>query len=229
MVVGLVEDDEVQAMLYEAMLLAAGIDCRRYRHAEEFRRRSGADSVDVVLLDWNLPGSSGIELLKQLRGQFGQQLPVVLLTANGDERDVVYGLQSGADDYIVKPPRPAELAARLRAAHRRKLPEETTVLSEAEPFRFGLREREVWLHGRRMPATEREFDLLVYMFQRRDRIVSREMLLSQVWKLGPDASTRSIDTYVSRLRRSFGLNGSSGWLLASVYQVGYRLARAPGE
>lgn len=225
-VAGLVEDDPIQAELYSAMLAADGIQVRVYGSVREFRRRNGAESIDVLLLDWHLPGTSGVELLKSLQERRDQRIPVLLLTANNDERDVVYALQCGAEDYVVKPPRAAELAARVRVAYRRTHPEADGGIPDAAPFEFDLREREVRLDGNRLEVTDREFDLLAYLFLRRDRIVSREMLLMEVWKLPASASTRSVDTYVSRLRRKAGLNGESGWILSSVYQLGYRLARA---
>jgi len=226
-VAGLVEDDPIQAELYSAMLAADGIQVRVYANAQEFRRKNGAESIDVLLLDWHLPGVSGVELLKSLQERRDQRVPVLLLTANNDERDVVYALQAGAVDYIVKPPRAAELAARVRVAYRRMNPDGDGGIAGVAPFEFDLREREVRLDGNRLDVTDREFDLISYLFLRVDRIVSREMLLMEVWKLPASANTRSVDTYISRLRRKAGLNGESGWTLSSVYQLGYRLARTP--
>ena len=226
-VVGLVEDDACQTELFSAMLAAAGMRTQPYASVNDFRRRQGVDSVDVLLLDWQLPGVSGIDLLRSLRQQPGPHLPIILLTANRDERDVVFGLECGADDYIVKPPRPAELAARIRTAYRRRRPASESVLADTDPFVFDLRARELRLHGQLVRVTEREFDLLAYFFCRAERIVSRQMLLSDVWQIDADVSTRSIDTYVSRVRKSLGLNGESGWKLEGVYQHGYRLVRLP--
>lgn len=225
LVVGLVEDDPVQSELYSAMLAAGGLRAQPYATAQEFRRRAGTESVDALLLDWNLPGMSGIDLLRSLRAQPGNRLPVILLTANSDERDIVHGLQCGANDYIVKPPRPDEMVARIRAACRHSHPAGGPEFTDTRPFEFDLREREMRLNGSVVALTEREFDLLAYLFQRAGRIVSRQMLLVDVWKLGPAATTRSLDTYVSRLRKSLGLNGENGWKLEGVYQHGYRVGR----
>lgn len=228
-VIGLIEDDPVQAELFSAMIVAGGMQVRAYATVQEFRRRNGADSIDVLLLDWNLPGVSGIELLKSMQMLPAPRPPVLLLTGKGEERDIVYGLQCGADDYIVKPPRAAELAARVKVAHRRAHPGHGTTIPGVAPFEFDMRERVATLHGRALDLTEREFDLLAFLFLRADRVVSREMLLTEVWKLPNSSSTRSIDTYVSRLRRKAGLCGESGWNLNSIYQTGYRLARTPGR
>lgn len=224
-VVGLIEDDPIQAELFSAMIAVGGMRVRNFASVQEFRRRSGAESVDVLLLDWNLPGVSGIELLKSMQTLPGPRLPVLLLTGNGDERDVVYGLQSGADDYIVKPPRAAELAARIQVAYRRANPVQDSGIANVSPFEFDLRERTVRLKGQALELTEREFELLAFLFMRTDRIVSREMLVTEVWKLPPSSNTRSIDTHISRLRRKAGLGGESGWILNGIYQTGYRLSR----
>ncbi len=221
-VVGLVEDEPVQAELYEAMLSASGMRVERFSNALEFQRRNGASCIDVLLLDWNLPQVSGIELLRKLRSE-PSYLPIILLTANDAEQDVVYGLKCGADDYVVKPPRPHELSARVSNAYRRSRPEAGAERIEAPPFVFDVSNRELWLNDQLHQVTEKEFDLLVYLFRRRERIVSRQMLLRDVWKVGPEVNTRSVDTYVSRLRKSLGLDGESGWKLAGVYQHGYRL------
>jgi two-component system, OmpR family, response regulator RegX3 len=227
LVVGVVEDDPVQRELFAAMLAHAGLRALCFPTVAAFRRGDGHESIDVLLLDWNLPGVSGIDLLKGLRDQANSRLPIILLTSNADERDIVYGLQCGADDYVVKPPRGAELVARIRAAHRRGHGMEATGgLTDTEPFVFDLRERLVRLNGAPVRLTEREFDLCIYLFRRSDRIVSRQMLLADVWRLPVDANTRSVDTYISRLRKRLGLDGPSGWTLEGVYQHGYRLTRA---
>lgn len=227
--VGLVEDEPVQAELYSAMLLASGMRVESFRSVHEFQRRQGIHSIDVLLLDWNLPEVSGIDLLRELRSQAFAHVPIILLTANGAEQDVVYGLQSGADDYVVKPPRPSELAARIANALRRVRPDSTNLRICAQPFEFDVADRELRIDGELHSVTEKEFDLLVYLFRRTERIVSRQMLLRDVWKLGPDVNTRSVDTYISRLRKSLGLNGDSGWKLEGVYQHGYRLSQISAD
>jgi DNA-binding response OmpR family regulator len=228
-VVGLIEDDPIQAELFTAMILASGMQALAYESVQAFRRRNGAESVDVLLLDWNLPRVSGIDLLQSMQHVSGPRLPVILLTARSDERDLVYGLQAGADDYIIKPPRPAELAARVKVAYRRAHPQMHKSTGWADPFDIDLQNRLVRLNGDALNLTEREFDLLVFMFARSERVVSRDILLAEVWKLPSRTNTRSVDTHVSRLRRKAGLDGTSGWSLSSIYQTGYRLSRGSGQ
>jgi len=227
--IGLVEDDPIQAKIIGTMVGNAGMDCLHYVTELEFRRRMGPESIDLLLLDWNLPGVSGLELLRELR-QASSGLPVIFLTGNDSEQDIVTGLQAGADDYIVKPARPAELVARIRSALRRSGPPTGhQVIEDADPFTFDLECRRLLLHGEPVELTDREFDLLVFLFQRRGKVVSRETLLAQVWRVGPNVATRSIDTYVSRLRKRLGLQGDSEWRLEGIYQHGYRLVRSSND
>ncbi|GIX40235.1 MAG: DNA-binding response regulator [Silanimonas sp.] len=227
--IGLVEDDPTQAKIIATMVQNAGMDCLHYATELDFRRRMGPESIDLLLLDWNLPGVSGLELLKELR-QSNATLPVIFLTGNDQEEDIVTGLQAGADDYIVKPARAAELVARINAALRRAAPpSQMHMIDGVEPFGFDLERRRLTLHGEPVELTDREFDLLVFLFQRRGKVVSRETLLSQVWRVGPNVATRSIDTYVSRLRKRLGLQGDSEWRLEGIYQHGYRLVRTSSD
>jgi DNA-binding response OmpR family regulator len=227
--IGLVEDDPTQAKIIGTMIENAGMDCLHYGTELDFRRRMGPESIDLLLLDWNLPGVSGLELLKELR-QSNATLPVIFLTGNDQEQDIVQGLQAGADDYIVKPARAAELVARINAALRRAAPpSQVHIIDGVEPFGFDLERRRLTLHGEPVELTDREFDLLVFLFQRRGKVVSRETLLSQVWRVGPNVATRSIDTYVSRLRKRLGLQGDSEWRLEGIYQHGYRLVRSSND
>ena len=227
--IGLVEDDPTQAKVIGTMIENAGMDCLHYATELDFRRRMGPESIDLLLLDWNLPGVSGLELLKELR-QSNATLPVIFLTGNDQEEDIVTGLQAGADDYIVKPARAAELVARINAALRRAAPpSQMHMIDGVEPFGFDLERRRLTLHGEPVELTDREFDLLVFLFQRRGKVVSRETLLSQVWRVGPNVATRSIDTYVSRLRKRLGLQGDSEWRLEGIYQHGYRLVRTSSD
>ncbi len=224
-VIGLVEDDPVQAQVISAMVETAGMQCLVFNSEQDFRRRLGPESVDLLLLDWNLPKISGLQLLKDLRTS-ATMLPVIFITANHREEDIVAGLSAGADDYIIKPPRSAELMARIKAAIRRVTPNSSeSQISGVEPFFFDLSQRQMTLDGKPEELTDREFDLMVYLFQRAGKVVSRETLLTQVWRLGPNVATRSVDTYVSRLRKRFALQGDCGWRLDGIYQHGYRLTK----
>jgi len=225
--IGLVEDDADQSRLYTAWLEEAGYKVLAFGTAAEFRRRLGAASVDAILLDWGLPDAEGPEVVEWVRQSAHSGLPVVFLTARVTEADICAGLRAGADDYVPKPPRRAELLARLSAVLRRTgAANSDPVLREVAPWEIDTRQRRVMLAGEEIELTDREFDLAAYLFRRPDRIVSRDALLSQVWNLGSGVATRTVDTHISRLRRKLGLDGEHGWRLTAVYQHGYRLERS---
>jgi DNA-binding response OmpR family regulator len=222
--IGIVEDDPVGGALVSAWLQQAGFGTRLFASERQFRRENGVDTIDCLLLDWNLPGINGYDLLRSLRENGGARLPVIFLTGHDAEAEIVAGLAAGADDYLVKPARAGELVARVRAVLRRNAPA-NAALTETAPYRFELATRSVDIDGRPVALVGREFDLAVYLFQRAGRLVSREALLTQVWNVGPGVTSRSIDTYVSRLRKKLALQGQHGWRLDGVYLHGYRLSR----
>ncbi|MGD9584061.1 MAG: response regulator transcription factor [Lysobacterales bacterium] len=228
-VVGLLEDDPDQAELLRLWLEQAGYQVRWYCDSKDFRRRLGAESIDLLLLDWNLgDDSSGIEVLEWMRESAHQRLPVIFLTARNNEQDIVAGLQAGADDYVVKPAKRNELLARIQVILRRSgvSSQPMAWASEIEPYVIDIERRSIRFDERPIELTDREFDLAMYMFRRHSRIVSRESLLENVWNLSADVNTRTVDTHVSRLRRKLELNGDHGWVLNAVYQHGYRLEPA---
>ena len=222
--VGLVEDDPDQAALYGFWLEQAGFTVRHYEDAGDFRRRLGVESVDLLLLDWNLPDESGLDILTWLRRDGHTRLPVIFLTARNDEADVVAGLRAGADDYLSKPPRQGELLARVDAMLRRVgLGQDAASVEELPPYVIDYSRRRISMNGRDISLTEREFDLAAFLFRRRGRVVSREALLEGVWNIRSDVATRTVETHISRLRKKLELAGEHGWRLNAVYQHGYRL------
>jgi DNA-binding response OmpR family regulator len=224
LVVGLLEDDQDMAALVTQWLEEAGYAVRHFRTATEYRRRQGSEAVDLLLLDWMLPDGSGIEVLESIRSSPNGTLPVVFLTARDSEDDIVRGLASGGDDYVVKPPKQRELVARVSAVLRRHGVEaEGADTLDVAPYAVDAKRRRVTLAGQDVDLTQREFDLASYLFRRQGRIVSRDALLENVWNLSAAVSTRTVDTHVSRLRKKLELGGEHGWRLAAIYQHGYRL------
>ena len=223
--IGLLEDDEDLSQLLSLWLTEAGYVVRVYPVGAEFRRRQGAMSIDLLILDWNLPGESGLSILRSLRDS-GSSLAVLFLTARSDEEDIVAGLRAGADDYVSKPATRGELLARVEALLRRSHPRaEAMEVDGLEPYRIDFARRRIELAGAEIALTEREFDLALFLFRRHGRVVSREMLLESIWNIRGDVATRTVDTHVSRLRKKLRLDGEHGWRLNAVYQHGYRLER----
>ena len=224
LVVGLLEDDPDMAALVSSWLEESGYAVRLFRSATEYRRRQGGEAVDLLLLDWVLPDGSGIEVIEAIRSSPNNRLPVVFLTSRDSEDDIVRGLASGCDDYVVKPPQQRVLIARLEAVLRRHGVEgngEETI--DATPYLVDTKRRRIGIAGRDIELTQREYDLASFLFRRRGRIVSRDALLENVWNLSSVVSTRTVDTHVSRLRKKLGMGGENGWRLTAIYQHGYRL------
>lgn len=224
LVVGLLEDDADMAALVSQWLGDAGYTVRWFRTTNEYRRRQGSEGVDLLLLDWMLPDSNGIDVLESIRSSPNSRLPVIFLTSRDSEDDIVCGLASGADDYVVKPPRQRTLIARVNAVLRRHaLDGESGETMAVAPYSVDARRRRIRIDDRDIELTQREFDLASFLFRRSGRIVSRDALLENVWNLSAAVSTRTVDTHVSRLRKKLFLNGEHGWRLAAIYQHGYRL------
>jgi DNA-binding response OmpR family regulator len=224
LVVGLLEDDQDMAALVSHWLEDSGYTVRLFRNATEYRRRQGGEAVDLLLLDWMLPDGSGIEVMEAIRSSPNNRLPVVFLTARDSEDDIVRGLASGCDDYVVKPPKQRELIARLAAVLRRHGADgDAGETLDVAPYAVDTKRRRISIAGREVELTQREYDLASFLFRRRGRIVSRDALLENVWNLSAAVSTRTVDTHVSRLRKKLELNGTNGWRLAAIYQHGYRL------
>lgn len=226
-VVGVVEDDTAHAALLDAILARAGFRPLIFHSARDFRRRNGIHSVDLILLDWNMPRESGLAFLKSLRKNEGDDIPVIFVTSNDQEGQTVEALAAGADDYVIKPVKTGELVARIQCVLRRS----RAITDKSEtfaPFEFHPARRTLRIGGQRVNATPKEFDLMLFLFRRAGRIVSREAILAHVWHTRTSVPTRTIDTYISRLRLKFGLDGQDGWKIEGVYQQGYRLHRMGG-
>lgn len=220
--IALLEDNEEQAARVSGWIDDRGYHCSIYNNAEEFQRAFRKTSYDVVILDWMLDsGSSGIEVLQWIRRTLTSDIPVIFATSRQAEEDIVHALQSGADDYLSKPLRQHELLARLYALARRAQPE--TEILECPPYVFDTSNRQVRHHDDLIKLTEKEYDLALFLFRNRGRVLSRQHLLTSVWGTSADLNTRTVDTHASRLRKKLKLLASERWKLTSIYQHGYRL------
>jgi DNA-binding response OmpR family regulator len=171
-----------------------------------------------------LPDGTGADLLNWVRGNLGWDIPALVVTARDDEETVVAALQAGADDYVVKPPKPLELLARVAALARRAKAGGLPVL-RLGAYEIDIQRQRLTVDGSAIVMTQKEFDLSSYLFQNPGKLLSRDHLLNMIWGINADVDTRTVDTHISRLRKKLGLDGSKGWKLVPVYGVGYRFER----
>lgn len=225
--VAILEDDPDQAELTALWLRHAEHTVACHADAASFLRAVRHDSFDMYVLDWVLPDLSGIEVLKRLRSDMADYTPVVIATAKDTEQNIVKGLEAGADDYLVKPMRQAELIARVAAVRRRAVGgKPDSGLVDSAPYSLDLNAKSADLHGASISLTNREFELALFFFRNAGKMVSRSHLLEAIWGIeNKSVSTRTVDTHVSRLRKKLDLCEENGWILSSIYQHGYRLER----
>ena len=174
---------------------------------------------DLVLLDLMLPGMNGIDVCRAIRAESG--VPVVMLTAKTDTVDVVLGLESGADDYVVKPFKPKELVARIRA-RLREFPAEPAEQRQIGDVTIDVPAHQVRRNGRTIPLTPLEFDLLVALARKPRQVFTREVLLEQVWGYRHAADTRLVNVHVQRLRSKVEIDPEHPEVVLTVRGVGYK-------
>jgi DNA-binding response OmpR family regulator len=179
-----------------------------------------AGQTDLLLLDLGLPGMDGLEVCRSLRGR-GSSLPVLVLTARTDEADLVVGLDAGADDYVGKPFRVAELLARVRAQLRRSTGPDGELLTVGS-ITLDVPSRRVEVDGVEVPLTPKEYEVLLMLLRRVGTVVGRDELMREVWRTEWLGATKTLDMHVSTLRRKLGDAGS---LITTVRGVGFRLER----
>lgn len=223
--IAILEDDPDQARLVQTWLEADAHHCHTFATAESFRKNLSAESYDLLILDWELPSSSGLEVLSWFRQTRGWDIPVLFTTVRDSEDDVVMALENGADDYINKPLSRAVTIARVNALARRfhGAPEEEE--RQYEEFTINTRQGHISRHGEAIDMTDREFKLALMLFENTDQIVSRGHILENIWGITADVHTRTIDTHISRIRQKLQLVPENGWKIRAVYQHGYRLER----
>lgn len=235
----LVVDDEASiAQLVAYNFTRAGFNVDTEMNGTEALRRIEANpkAYDLIILDLMLPGMDGMELCKKLRtAQIA--VPVILLTAKDEEVDLILGLEMGADDYVTKPFSPRELVARAKAVLRRVEQSENlqvdptvegTPSSQTEAIlscggvRVDIGKHEVVVRGARIELTPKEFDLLKYLLENRDRVLSRDQLLDRVWGYSAAMDTRIVDVHISHLREKIEEDVKKPQLIRTVRGVGYR-------
>jgi len=225
--IALLEDERDQADLVRLWLTAAGHSCHVYTLGKELVREAQRETFDLFLLDWEVPGMSGADVLVWIRANIVEPVPVLFVTARQREEDIVHALTSGADDYMIKPLGKLELLARIDALARRQRasPRQDEEVLECGRLRVDCGSREVKLDGRPVAMTQKDYELTVFLLRNVGRLLSRGYILETVWGQTAEINTRTVDTHVSRIRGKLQLTPENGWRLSAVYQHGYRLER----
>ena len=219
-----VEDDKHIAKLVKFNLEKSGYECFTVATGEAALTVLNKEQIDLVILDIMLPKMDGFEVCKEIKQDKRLSfVPVIILTAKSEEVDRVLGLELGADDYVVKPFSPRELVLRVKAIMRRGTkPEEVTKdILRVGRIKVDIPEHKVTADKKEVELTVMEFKLLVTLIQRRGRLQSRERLLTDVWDIDTEVTTRTIDTHIKRLRQKLGKTGK---MIETVRGIGYRFS-----
>lgn len=220
-----VEDDQSIRELVVYALKQSGFDAEGFEEGEAFQQAMQKRLPDLVLLDRMLPGKDGETLLKEMRADARtRRVPVIMLTAKGGEMDKVTVLDSGADDYIVKPFSVMELLSRVRAVLRRAEPEGGADILKLGSVEMDADRHTVLSDGESVQLTHKEFELLKALMQHPGRVFTREKLMSRVWDTDYMGDTRTVDAHVRSVRQKLGENAN---LIETVRGVGYKMAE-PG-
>ena len=222
----LVDDDARLAELLRGYLEPQGVALVHAPGGQAGLAQLAAGGFDAVLLDVMMPGLDGLAVLRRIRDA-GHRVPVIMLTARGDESDRVVGLELGADDYVAKPFSPRELLARLRAVVRRAAPETVAERLTASGIAVDVAAREAWVDGAPVELTALELDLLVVLLRRAGRVVPRAQLLELAGRGDVAVNERAVDVHISRLRKKLGDEAAAR--IRTVRGVGYTLARTQDD
>lgn len=221
----IVDDEQPIRTLLEYNLKLAQYETITAADGEEAVLKTEMEKPDLILLDLMLPKMDGIDVCKTLR-QRGLDIPIIMLTAKGDELDKVLGLEIGADDYMTKPFSPREVVARVKAVLRRSgewtgRVEETGILTTGS-LTVHAEQYEAYLDKVELEFTPKEFELLVYFMQNKNRVLSRDQLLSAVWNYDFAGDTRIVDVHVSHLREKIEENTKKPVFIKTVRGIGYK-------
>jgi DNA-binding response OmpR family regulator len=225
----ILEDDPDQLALLKHWLSEGGHDIHGFQRGRDLMKLAGRESFDLFILDWQVPDVSGVEVLQWIREKISDRLPILFVTIRDSEEDIVFALQQGADDYVVKPPRRQELLARVSALLRRAYPREEQKLLSFPPFEIDKQLGEIRRDGIRLDLTPKEFELAVALFRNVGRLMSRGHLQELVWGRSGDLSTRTVDTHVSQVRKKLDLRSENGYRVVPIYNYGYRLEQLTAE
>lgn len=217
------DDDVSQLELIQLTVRSIGYGCRVFERGQALLHELRRESFDLLIVDWQLPDIAGTEVVRWVRENLAEPLPILMLTHRSEERDLVEGLGCGADDYMVKPIRVHELAARVKALLRRSQPRQDSALMRLGGYTLDPLARSLAFEGQPIELKPREFDLARCLFANLGRQLSRAYLTETVWGRAVELPSRSLDTHISSLRAKLALRPARGFRLSAAYGQGYRL------
>ena len=222
----IVEDEKDIRELLEHYLKKEGYEVQSAKDGQAGLEKASKEKLDLIILDLMLPQVDGLEICRRLRSQAATAaLPIIMLTARTEETDRIVGLEMGADDYITKPFSPREVLARIKALHRRlEKPQPKVVKWSYGGISLDGDRHEVTYKGKTQTLTSKEFKLLEYFLANRGRVLSRDILLNELWGYDYFGTTRTVDVHVARLRQKFPILEKS---LVSIKGLGYKLSEDP--
>lgn len=216
-----VEDDENIRQLIVYALENGGFEAEGFEEGEAFFSRISRSIPDLILLDIMLPGEDGLKILKRLKSDYAlKDIPVIMLTAKTSEFDKVSGLDMGADDYISKPFGVMELISRVKTVLRRTNRSSSANILSLNDISMNYEERTITSQGKTINLTYKEFELLYFLLKNQDIVLTREMLIDQVWGFDFEGETRTVDVHIATLRQKLGEQGK---VIQTIRNVGYKV------
>lgn len=224
--IAVLDNDRSQADLISQVLTGAGHACQAFDSGKDLLGMLRKDSFDMLILDWQVADLSGAEVVRRAKEKLPSHAPMMFVTGNSAEDDIVAGIGAGADDYMIKPLRRGELLARVQALLRRAYPSQ----NGAEQLQFGqyvfeTRPGRLLMDGSVIDVTHKEFYLALLFFRNIGRPLSRAYIHEAVWIRETAVPSRTMDTHVSRVRNKLQLRPENGFRLVPVYSYGYRLEK----
>jgi DNA-binding response OmpR family regulator len=225
--IAIADDDAPTRNLIAQLLGEQGHQCTHFENGRDIVTALSRDTFDLLFVDWNMPAMDGIDVLRWARGNLSKCPPIIMLTSRMDEKDIVQGLEAGADDYIIKPASAPVIQARVAALLRRAAPPSSTDrFEEFGMYRFDRVTETVFFDGNEVNLTSKEFALAKAFFENQHRALARAYILETIWKVVGDLPTRTLDVHVSRIRTKLKLNPQNGYRLQTIFGFGYRLENA---
>lgn len=230
--VAIADDDPELLEQLTAALENSSYSVDRYRNGTEMLTALKRETYDVALIDWNMPGPSGLEIVTWAVANLSPPPAMILLTSRVDKGDVVRGLDAGAIDYIVKPESEAVILARISAALRKVRVREKPRFEQFGRYRIDRLQEAIARDGQTVKLTAKEFKVAELLFDNLNRPLSRNYIFTQVWNGSPDMETRTLDMHISRVRSKLELRPQNGFAIQTVFGFGYRMDdydTEPGE